>query len=90
MSLHAHASGVGSASAIGILYIACVILYAIMPQQLITLVQFMFHGIDIAKISGSSMTFGGVVIGLIEVLILSYFVGWLYAIAYNKILPTKN
>ncbi len=88
-SLHPHASGIGCAISIGAIYLACVILYLIMPQQLITLAQYMFHGIDITKISGSSMSFGSVILGFIEVLILSYIVGWLYVIVYNKVIQQK-
>ncbi len=87
--LHPHASGIGCAISIGVIYLACVILYLVMPQQLMALVQYMFHGIDILKISGSPMSFGGVIVGFIEVLILSYIVGWLYVVVYNNVIQQK-
>ena len=45
----------------------------------------MFHGIDIAQIAKADMALGGVVIGLIEIVLASLILGWLFAKIYNAI-----
>jgi len=73
------------ASVIGIAYIVCVILVVIAPETTIKFFSYLFHGINIEQIPQTSISFSNVIIGLIEAVIYSLLIGWLFAVIYNKI-----
>lgn len=68
-----------------ILYIACALLIAIAPDFTMNLFSNLFHGIDISKITSTSVSFGGVLLGLIEIIAYALIAGWLFALIYNKL-----
>ncbi len=70
----------------GILYLACALLFAVAPQAMLNLANSLFHGLDITQIAKASMTFGGVLAGLIQALVYAWIAGWLFAIVYNTLL----
>lgn len=66
-----------------IIYILCVIITAI-PSG-VSLLSYLFHGIDIMKITSSNaLSVGRVLAGLVEIFVLGYFTGWLYATLLGK------
>ena len=68
----------------GIIYIACVLLFAVAPRAGIALANTMVHGLDLTSIMKASMApFGTILVGLVEIAILGYLVGWLFAVMYN-------
>ena len=69
----------------GIIYILCVILFTVAAQGTLNLFSYMFHGVDITKIAATSLSFGGALIGFIETIVLSYAIGWVFAVVYNKL-----
>ena len=69
----------------GIIYIICAVLIAIFPTGAMKAFGFLFHGIDISKISNASVTFASTILGLIEIVALSIIVGYIFTIIYNKI-----
>ena len=69
----------------GIIYIICAVLIAIFPTGTVKTFGFLFHGIDISKISRESVPFTSTILGLIEIIALSLVVGYIFAMIYNKI-----
>lgn len=70
----------------GILYLACALLFAVAPQAMLNLANNLFHGLDITQIAKTSMTFGGVLAGLIQAIVYAWIAGWLFAAVYNVLL----
>jgi len=68
----------------GIIYIVCAVLIAIFPTGTMKAFGFLFHGIDISKISSASVSFTSTILGLIEIIALSLIVGYIFAIIYNR------
>ena len=68
----------------GIVYLACAILVAIAPVWTVSVFGALFHGIDISKIA-ITPTLGRAALGFIEIIILGFIIGWLYAKIYNSI-----
>ena len=67
-----------------ILYIACALFIAIAPNLAIKLFSNLFHGIDITKITNTSISLGSILFGLIEIIVYALIAGWLFAWIYNK------
>ncbi|MDO8460275.1 MAG: DUF5676 family membrane protein [Nanoarchaeota archaeon] len=68
----------------GIISLICGLLIAITPQATVKLFGAIFHGIDISQIE-KSVTFGGIILGTIEIIIIALIAGWLFAVTYNRI-----
>ncbi len=78
----------GSVSSI--VYIACVSLFAIAPRAGMSLANTMMHGIDLTSIMRVTMApLGTILTGLVEIAILGYLVGWLFAVMYNYFAKQK-
>ncbi len=74
----------------GIVYLACALLFAVIPREMKLATSNLFHGFNITAIeSRNVMSFGSVLFGLVEVVIFGLFVGWLFALIYNA-LPEKR
>jgi len=67
----------------GILYIACAVFVAIAPQFSLKLLGWLAHLTAVDQFI-SGFTFGGVVLGLAQVLVYAYISGWLFAVLYNR------
>ena len=68
----------------GIISIVCALLILIAPQATTNLFGAIFHGIDVSQIT-KPITFGGAIIGTIEVIVIALIAGWLFAKVYNSI-----
>ena len=73
------------ASVSAILYIICAILISIAPEATIKLFGSLFHGINIELIAQNTISFGSTILGLIEIVVGSLIIGWLFAKIYNSI-----
>lgn len=71
------------ASVAGIISIVCALLILIAPEATTNLFGAIFHGIDISQIT-KPITFGGVLLGTIEFVVIALIAGWLFAVIYNK------
>lgn len=74
----------------GIFYLACVLLFAVAPRAGIKLANTMVHGLDLTSIMRASMApLGTILVGLVEIAILGYLVGGLFAVIYNYFAKQK-
>ena len=68
----------------GIVYLACAILVAIAPTWTVNVFGALFHGIDITQIARTPVPLTSTILGLIEIVVMGYLVGWLFGAVYNK------
>ena len=68
----------------GIVYLVCAILVAIAPFWTLNVFGALFHGIDITQIARTSVSLTSTILGLIEVIVIGYMIGWLFGYFYNK------
>ena len=79
------ATGYTLASVAGIVSLVCLLLIIIAKEFTINLFGAIFHGIDLSKIAADNITIGSAVIGFVEVVVIGFILGWLFAIIYNKL-----
>lgn len=60
----------------------CAFFIAVAPAGAIGFLGSIFHGIDLSKIS-TTISWSGVLKGLIAVSITAFITGWLFAVIYN-------
>ncbi len=65
--------------------LVCAILVYFMPAGMISLANNIFHGLDVSQIARSSFSWGGVIFGIVEIFIIGFIGGWLFALIYNKL-----
>ena len=78
-------TGISLAIVFGLAYIACAVLFAIIPAAALNFFANLFHGIDITQITKSSVPLSNTLLGLVESIVLAYLAGWVFAVAYNKV-----
>ena len=81
--LNARRVGLTLAVVGGILSLACLLLIVIFSDTAISFFGYIFHGIDVSSIMVSEIAFSGAIIGVIEVIVISFIAGWLFAKVYN-------
>lgn len=69
----------------GIVYLACAILVAIAPTWTVNIFGALFHGIDISQIARAPVPLTSTILGLIEIIVIGYLVGWLFGAVYNRL-----
>lgn len=70
---------------VAILYIACAVLVAILPDFSLKLLGWVAHIVNVEKFAGEvDVTAGGLIVGLLEVMIYTYVASWIFAGLYNR------
>lgn len=69
----------------GIVSLVCLLLIAIAPAFSLNFFGAIFHGIELSKIAADNITIGSAILGLVEVVVGAFILGWLFAVIYNKI-----
>ncbi len=77
------------ASISALFYVACVLFLMAVPGAGVRFFANMFHGIDLTQIAAGSVSLGNAVVGLIELVILAFIIGWLFAAIYNAFARRK-
>ena len=75
--------GIALGIVFAIVSLICAILFAIIPEFISGLGNNLFHGLDLTQMTKSSISWGGVIIGVIEVFIIGFVGGWLFGVIYN-------
>ena len=77
------------ANTLGIVFagvsLLCAIFVLIFPGTAMSFFNNIFHGIDITQITKTSVSFGSIIIGLIEAFVLGWIIGWFFVKIYNII-----
>ncbi len=69
-----------------ILYVFCRMAVSLFPQLSITIAQAWFHGLEISKVSGWSLTMSSFIVGLVSFTVAAWLTGYLFARVYNYFL----
>lgn len=69
----------------GALSILCALIIALFREGAVKAFNYIFHGIDLSPVQQLDVTFAGVLIGFVEVVIIGLFAGWLFAVIYNNL-----
>ena len=69
----------------GIAYIVCAIFVALSLGGTVRFFNYLFHGIDLEKITTTGITFQATLIGFVEAIVLAFIIGWLFAVVYNNL-----
>ncbi|MBI5391468.1 hypothetical protein HZB00_00540 [Candidatus Woesearchaeota archaeon] len=83
--INAKKTGAALAIVSSIIYALCVIAIVAAPGVTLEIFSAMFHGIDITKISSTPVSFIRTIVGFIEINLLSFISGWLFAVIYNSL-----
>ena len=75
----ANSSAVTSA----ILYVFCRIAVSLFPNLSISIAQSWFHGLEISKVSGWSLSLNSFILGLVTFTITAWLTGYTFAKVYN-------
>jgi hypothetical protein len=81
MELNKNKFAFSAASVMGIWYLVCAFIVAVAPQLGATLFSWMVH---LVNLETTSITWGTFFAGLVEILILSYLTGWVFAWIHNR------
>lgn len=79
------AVGYALAGVAGIVSLACLVLVVIAKGLATSLFGAIFHGIDISQITADNITIISAVIGFVEVIVIGFISGWLFAVIYNRL-----
>ncbi|MEK6926234.1 MAG: DUF5676 family membrane protein [Nanoarchaeota archaeon] len=76
------------ANSLGVVFagvsLLCAIFVLVLSGTAMSFFNNIFHGIDITQIAKTSVSFGSIIIGLVEAFVLGWIIGWLFAVVYNK------
>jgi len=85
MELDKNKFSLSAAGAMGLVYIVCAIFVALAPDFALKLFGWLVHLVNVDKFTGDvAITFGGFLIGLIQILIYTYLTFWIFAWLHNK------
>ena len=70
---------------VGIVSLVCLLLVVIARDFTINLFGAIFHGIDLSQIAADNITIGSAILGFVEVVVIGFILGWLFAVIYNKV-----
>lgn len=74
-----------AAATFGVAYVVCAIFVILWPDFSIQLVGWLFHLLNVEQFAGDvAITPGAFIGGLVEVIVYSYLVAWLFAWFYNR------
>ena len=69
-----------------ILYVFCRIAVSLFPNLSMPIAQSWFHGLEISRVTGWSLSMGSFVLGLISITIAAWLTGFLFAKVQNYFL----
>lgn len=73
------------AATMGTIYIVCAMFVALWPNFALQLFGWLVHLVNVDKFAGDvSITFGGFVIGLLQILVYTYVSAAIFALLHNK------
>lgn len=86
MELNKNKFALAISGTIGIISVICAAIVSLAPELGAQLFSYMIH---LANVEPAEVTAGGFLIGLAEVLILSYVGGYIFATLHNKFLKLR-
>jgi len=72
-----------AAVTVAVLYVVCRIAVSIFPDLAMSVTQAWFHGLELSKVSGWSLSMDSFILGLVTSVVSAWLVGYVFATAYN-------
>lgn len=86
MELNKKKFALAAAGTMGIAYVVCIVAVAVAPELALKLLGWVAHIVNTEKFAGDvELTLGGAALGLIQVLVYAYAVGWIFAWMHNRL-----
>ncbi len=76
--------GLASGLTVAIFSLVCALFIILAPSFTFNLANNIFHGIDITQIE-KDVSWGNILIGFVEIFVIGFIAGWLFALIYNKL-----
>lgn len=90
MHLDKNKFALAGASVMGVVYLVCVIFVSLWPQFALQLFGWLVHLIAVDKYATDmAITWPGFIVGLIQVIIYTYIITWLFASLHNRFITEK-
>jgi len=85
MQLNTKSFALATATTMGIMYLLCVLLVVAAPDFAFQLLGWVAHIVNVEKFAGEvSLTAGGVLVGLVEIVVYAFVASWILAELYNR------
>jgi len=90
MKLYTNRFALAAAITAGVAYVLCAVFVAIFPELALQMLGWVAHIVNVEKFAGDvQITFGGVVIGLVQVVIYVYLFVLLFGAVYNSMTKSR-
>ncbi|MBI5400609.1 MAG: hypothetical protein HZB12_00620 [Candidatus Yonathbacteria bacterium] len=90
MELKKHSFALAMSVTFGIMYIICAVFTALSPELALKLLGWVVHIVNVDKFAGGvAVTWGGVAMGLLEIVVYGYVAAYLFASLYNRFSAPK-
>lgn len=90
MHLDKNKFALAGAGVMGVVYLICVIFVSLWPQFAVQLFGWLAHLVAVDKYAADmAITWPGFIIGLIQVIIYTYVITWLFAYLHNRFITKK-
>lgn len=80
MELNKGRFALATAGTMGVWYLICALIVAVAPQLGLTLFSWLVH---LVNLEAATLAWGTFLAGLVEILVLSYLMGWVFAWIHN-------
>ncbi|MBI4128232.1 MAG: hypothetical protein HY459_04135 [Parcubacteria group bacterium] len=74
----------------GILYVVCAVVVAIAPRFALALFGNLLHMVNLGSVMTVKLSFGGFLIGLVQIFIYSYVAFWIFGSTYNRLVSGRS
>lgn len=89
MELNKQKFSLAAATTMGIAYVVCAVFTVLFPDVALKFLGWMTHIVNVEKFAGGvEITFGSFVLGLLPILFYTYFIAYLFAWLYNKLIKS--
>ncbi len=90
MELDKNKFALAASAALGIVYVVCAVFVTLWPDFSLKLFGWLVHLVNVDKFAGGvAVTASGLIIGLVQVLVYSYIIGYLFAWLHNRFLKPR-
>ena len=85
-NINPNAAALSGGISADVISLLCLIFVAIAPAETVASVaNSLFHGLDVSSIATKSISVGKSIMGLIILFIVGAIIGYVFAVAYNKL-----
>lgn len=84
MKHNVSATANAAAVTVGVFYVVCRVLVGLFPGLMFSIAQSLLHGMALTQVGSWNLSTGNFVLGLLTSMASAWFVGYMFASAYNS------